>query len=414
MKRTVLLVALLVISLSPIVFAASVLGNGFVRWSNPATPALNLSVDGGTLFVDSNKNMVGIGTSAPNVSLNVVGHTLTQGNATVTGNLSVDGGNFSYNADRDSVSIGTPFSPSSQFRFPLNIFSQNGHGISIYANGSVNEYPFAVNDKNDTTNFFVCRGDGNCGFGYQGYNEGVQLGVVGNMSVSENASFAKNVSVDGSTLFVDSSTNNVGIGTSTPGSTLSVRGSAGSGMDYLEVAGYQALIGFNRLPATGAILNASMYGWQWNYANTTVGLYPFLQTAGSAGAPTLFMDGKNHYFGVNTGSPTHPFEVVGNAYFSADVSALTFTDRTPYYEGDALTEISRIKGKNGEIDHETLPAFARISKTTAGVTEENRDLGAMVSVLTVAVQQLNTQNKEQQAKINALEARLAKLEAKAG
>jgi len=56
----------------------------------------------------------------------------------------------------------------------------------------------------------------------------------------------------------------------------------------------------------------------------------------------------------------------------------------------------------------------RISKTTAGVTEENRDLGAMVSVLTVAVQQLNTQNKEQQAKINALEARLAKLEAKAG
>jgi len=47
------------------------------------------------------------------------------------------------------------------------------------------------------------------------------------------------------------------------------------------------------------------------------------------------------------------------AYFTGDVSALTFTDRTPYYEGDALAALKAITGKDGEIDHSTLPEFAR-------------------------------------------------------
>ena len=63
-----------------------------------------------------------------------------------------------------------------------------------------------------------------------------------------------------------------------------------------------------------------------------------------------------------------------------------------------MAEISGISGKNGEIDHDTLPAFARrtTTRTNPGsevepvkvVEQPGRDLGAMVSVLTVAVQQL--------------------------
>jgi len=64
--------------------------------------------------------------------------------------------------------------------------------------------------------------------------------------------------------------------------------------------------------------------------------------------------------GIGTMSPSSPLHVVGNAYFSANVSALTFTDRTPFYEGDALSEIALIKGKDGEIDHDTLPAFSHV------------------------------------------------------
>ena len=119
-----------------------------------------------------------------------------------------------------------------------------------------------------------------------------------------------------------------------------------------------------------------------------------------------------------------------NVYVVGDVSALTFTDRTPFYDGDALAEIKAIKAVNGEIDHATLPAFARREKTirqpaveardevlgkeavisefgevlepaieyrpaieakdAVERVEQQRDLGAMISVLTKAVQQLTT------------------------
>lgn len=102
-------------------------------------------------------------------------------------------------------------------------------------------------------------------------------------------------------------------------------------------------------------------------------------------------------------------------YAENNVSALTFTDRTPFYDGNALEEIKQIKGKDGEIDHSTLPDFARkkvnkykkvdkfiveedkkTGKKVTGVTkdlvvdgtEEGRDLGAMISILTKAVQEL--------------------------
>lgn len=88
---------------------------------------------------------------------------------------------------------------------------------------------------------------------------------------------------------------------------------------------------------------------------------------------------------------------VGNSWLAGNCSALSFTDRTPYYEGDALAEINKIKGKTNpkykgtkEIDHSTLPSFVRKQHVNADKSfTEERDLGAMVSMLTVAVQQLS-------------------------
>jgi hypothetical protein len=74
-----------------------------------------------------------------------------------------------------------------------------------------------------------------------------------------------------------------------------------------------------------------------------------------------------------------------NIYVVGDVSALIFTDRTPFYEGDAVEEIKAVKGKDGHIDHATLPAFAQKQDVDGTPT---RDLGAMISILTIAVQQL--------------------------
>ena len=61
-----------------------------------------------------------------------------------------------------------------------------------------------------------------------------------------------------------------------------------------------------------------------------------------------------------------------------------------YYFGDALKELKKVKGMDdGHLDLMTLPEFAQ-SQEVRGEQEVvvGRDLGAMVSMLTVAVQQL--------------------------
>ena len=78
-----------------------------------------------------------------------------------------------------------------------------------------------------------------------------------------------------------------------------------------------------------------------------------------------------------------------NVYVTGNCSALSFTDRTPHYDGDGLAALRGVRGKKGEIDHGTLPAFARRQvQTRDGKTEEGRDLGAMISILVAAVGQL--------------------------
>ncbi|MCK9571377.1 hypothetical protein M0R72_20680 [Candidatus Pacearchaeota archaeon] len=77
-------------------------------------------------------------------------------------------------------------------------------------------------------------------------------------------------------------------------------------------------------------------------------------------------------------------------YAHNNVSALTFTDRTPQFTGDALAAIRKIKAtEKGEIDHATLPDFAvNPYQDERGEWWPGRSLGDMVSVLTVAIQQL--------------------------
>lgn len=100
------------------------------------------------------------------------------------------------------------------------------------------------------------------------------------------------------------------------------------------------------------------------------------------GILTLGAGGRVHVvisLGVNASAPigAEIFTVNGDAYFTADVSALTFTDRTPFYEGDALAEIALINGSNGHIDHASLPNFAR---KTAVITDSDALFSEMAKV----------------------------------
>jgi hypothetical protein len=97
------------------------------------------------------------------------------------------------------------------------------------------------------------------------------------------------------------------------------------------------------------------------------------------------------------------FNASANVYVTGNMSALTITDRTPFYDGDAVAELRQVRGvaqyaKGGaplagesELDHESLPTFAR-KRVYNHVTKEERDerdIGAMVSILTTAVQQID-------------------------
>lgn len=131
------------------------------------------------------------------------------------------------------------------------------------------------------------------------------------------------------------------------------------------------------------------------------------------------------------------FAVYGDLYYYGSL-----IDSTPFFDGDALAEINKIHGNNGSLDHKTLPAFVKKEAVVvkkqkierikvkakdaynggalkAGVKKddttgefyleetvmvdeevwpEGRDVGAMVSLLTRAVQQLSD-------RIEALEAK---------
>lgn len=150
----------------------------------------------------------------------------------------------------------------------------------------------------------------------------------------------------------------------------------------------------------------SGYGMNWN-SNSSHGIRGFSSGNLEIHAEIGAGDDINMY-------PDDRVYVSGDFYATGDVSALTFTDRTPFYEGDALTEIKRIKGtqKNG-IDHLTLPDFVKAkvikkihekdSKTGERklieiIETDERNLGNMISVLTVAVQQLTKKVEDLEAK----------------
>ena len=60
-----------------------------------------------------------------------------------------------------------------------------------------------------------------------------------------------------------------------------------------------------------------------------------------------------------TPSGTYTLEVGGTGHFTGALTAASYADNTPFYEGDALAAIANITGVDGEIDHASLPVFAQ-------------------------------------------------------
>ena len=105
-----------------------------------------------------------------------------------------------------------------------------------------------------------------------------------------------------------------------------------------------------------------------------------------------------------------------NLYITGNCSAQSFTDRTDAFVGDALEAIRKIGADlEGKIDHATLPEFVqatRVMTDEKGVETEirERNIGNMISVLTVGIQQLIQELEKRDTVIADLSTRLDKLE----
>jgi hypothetical protein len=167
-------------------------------------------------------------------------------------------------------------------------------------------------------------------------NYGIDLGLgTYNGSVmrfpNNNGLVARNAANTDDVNLIKLDTNNYAI--------LGPAGAVGGYAGLKNSAGGQMLIGVTQ--------NATSYG-QVLYTNK-LGIDP-----ANDNGPVMI--------GTDTPIAATKLTVVGGIYTTGDMSALTFTDRTPYYEGDALSEITKIKSKEGKLDHKTLPDFVRKEK----------------------------------------------------
>jgi hypothetical protein len=103
---------------------------------------------------------------------------------------------------------------------------------------------------------------------------------------------------------------------------------------------------------------------------------------------------------------------------NGDVSAKSYTDRTPAFVGDALSLLRKIRATgNGEIDHATLPEFAiEPYSDVEGEYWPGRNIGNMMSMFLVGIQQLVANYEaavaERDKKIEALANRIEEIAAK--
>lgn len=123
------------------------------------------------------------------------------------------------------------------------------------------------------------------------------------------------------------------------------------------------------------------------------------------GSLTLSRDAN----GLKLAQISDKLQVSDTVYIENNCSALSFTDRTPAYTGNALDELRWVRGNRAQgIDHNSIPPFARKTientrtlpdGTVEHYREPGRDLGAMISILTKAVQEIDD-------RMNAFERRL--------
>jgi len=248
---------------------------------------------------------------------------------------------------------------------------------------------------------------------------------------------------NGNRVTIQNSTGNVGIGTIDPGSKLSVGGPGYSGTGIYGEGGNYGIYGFSAYGTAvygvnnntqnegllGSVYSGvhgnSKYGYGVNGdSKYGRGVYGY-----SDSSSAVYGYSNNGYGVYGCSNSSYAGFFWGDVYVTNNVSALSFTDRTPYPKDlatayNAVISMERLPdgqyqedNKENQLDHSKLNSFIR-SK------DGNRDLSATVSCLNEVVKDLTRKNKtlekahadikQLQKQNQILESRLIKLEAAVG
>ena len=283
-------------------------------------------VDTDTLFVDASTNRVGIGTLSPTSALYV------DGNITVnsTYDICIEGGNCLSSVGGGGGSVTGTGSANTIPRWTNStnlgdsIISESGAAITISGNVTLGgNYYFQTapaSGADTAANDVIIAGGRSTGSAaggdilFQTSDGPVASTTVQTLSTKGGFSGA-DFYIDTDTLFVDASTNSVGIGTNSPGEQLYVVGD-------INATGDICITGGNCLSNVGNGSNSAA-GWT-NTSSTTstslnVDITGTLDASGTTtltgnlvvDTDTLYVDSASNEVGIGTSAPNAALEVDG-------------------------------------------------------------------------------------------------------
>ncbi len=223
-------------------------------------------------------------------------------------------------------------------------------------------------------------------------------------------------------LFTINSSGNVGIGTQTPGSDLTIRRN-GSGISLnTGSTGYFGTIAFNRESQTGAIFNSAGNAFQINNGGFDANLhFQVYNGLGAAVNPdALTINGSNGGVGINTAIvPANYHFAVNGAAIVTSMTVKLYSAWPDYvfkkgYHLPTLSEVSNYIAKNNRLPD--MPSENQVAK-------DGINLGEMVTLQTKKIEELtlyliekdkqveqqSQQLKDQQKQLDELKAQMAKL-----
>ncbi|PCI28312.1 hypothetical protein COB55_04000, partial [Candidatus Wolfebacteria bacterium] len=251
------------------------LADGTRAFTGAVTMNDDLTVDGGTLFVDDSANEVGIGTITPDNELTV------NGTANITSRLGI--GIVApvkplhvYSAESsgfylENTNVGTPANFIS--------FYDTGGRTGYIGSPSSGDDDFWVNN-NVSANLILATGN----------TERMRIDSAGAITMNDD------LTVDGGTLFVDDSANEVGIGTTSPGVKLEVKGTSSGFSTDGEIISIQTATVNHRLSL--GVDSTNEFAW-------------IRSVKSGVELPLILQNGGGGFVGISTSSPTHMLEVNG-------------------------------------------------------------------------------------------------------